>query len=416
MKTLHELGANPHSKHSPSMKIALVTETFSPEINGVAMTLGRITAALLRKGHLLQIVRPNQGKTDIPSQLPEQLDVLVAGFPIPFYSALRFGITSESRLIKLWKKDRPDIVHVATEGPLGFSAINAARKLNLPITSSFHTNFQNYTSHYGIGVLKNPIDAYLRWIHNRTMATLAPTQSMVQILQSRGYKNVSLFSRGVAIERFSPVHRSSKLRESWGVSEQDLVVLHVGRLAKEKNINLVLSSFSAIQSQHPTAKLVFVGDGPLRKSLQDSCLHAIFTGMKTGDELATHYASGDLFLFPSVTETFGNVVPEALASGLAVVAYNYAAAGQLIMSGSNGMLVTFGDEAGFVKKALATASDFQKLQAIRQEASASVAHLDWDAVCDRFLGTLHHVIERHAHQHNEVKSSIRMETAIQPSA
>ena len=398
------------------MRIALVTETFAPEINGVAMTLGRITEGLLRKGHIVQIVRPSQGKSDIPSQLPEQQDILVSGFPIPFYSALRFGITSESRLIKLWKQVRPDIVHVATEGPLGLFAINAARKLNLPITSSFHTNFHNYTNYYGIGFLKNLIDAYLRWLHNQTMATLVPTQSMVHILHSRGYKNVSLFSRGVALERFSPAFRSSALRESWGVTEKDIVVLHVGRLAKEKNIKLILSSFSAIQSQHPNARLVFVGDGPLRKSLQDICPNAIFTGMKIGNELATHYASGDLFLFPSITETFGNVVPEALASGLAVVAYDYAAAAQLIVSESNGLLVPFGDESGFVKTALTSVTKLQQMQAIRQNASPSVAHLNWDVVCDRFLDTLYQVAEYHAHKHDKTKSRVRMKSVIQPSA
>jgi glycosyltransferase involved in cell wall biosynthesis len=393
-----------------------VTETFSPEINGVAMTLGRITEALLHKGHMLQIVRPSQGKTDIPRQLPEQHDILVAGFPIPFYSALRFGITSKSRLIKLWKQNRPDIVHVATEGPLGLSAIYAARKLNLPITSSFHTNFQNYTNYYGIGFLKKLIDAYLRWFHNQTMATLVPTPSMVHILHSRGYKNVSLFSRGVAIERFSPAFRSSTLRESWGVTEQDIVVLHVGRLAKEKNINLVLRSFSAIQSQHTNTKLVFVGDGPLRKSLQEVCPNAIFTGMKTGNELASHYASGDLFLFPSITETFGNVVPEALASGLAVVAYDYAAAAQLIVSESNGLLVPFGDEASFVKTALTSLLNLQHMQAIRQEAPPSVAHLKWDVVCDRFLDTLYQIVECHTHQQDKTKSRARMDPVIQSSA
>jgi len=398
------------------MRIALVTETFAPEINGVAMTLGRITEGLLHKGHILQIVRPSQGKSDIPSKSPAQKDVFVAGFPIPFYSTLRFGITSERRLVNLWTHDRPDIVHVATEGPLGLSAINAARKLNLPITSSFHTNFQNYTNYYGIGFLKKIIDVYLRWLHNRTMATLVPTQYMIQKLQSQGYKNVSLFSRGVAIEMFSPVFRSTELRKSWGVSDQDLVVLHVGRLAKEKNINLVMASFRAIKTQHPNAKLVFVGDGPLRKSLQISCPDAIFSGMKIGKELAEHYASGDLFLFPSVTETFGNVIPEALASGLEVVAYDYAAAAQLIINDSNGMLVPFGDETCFVKTALRSVSNLELLQTIRQNASPSVSKLNWTCVCDRFFDTLNQVVELHAQEQEKTKSKVRANPVIQSSA
>lgn len=416
MENKSEHTVNSDYKHSHRMRVTLVTETFAPEINGVAMTLGMLTQSLMHRGHSLQIVRPRQSADDTPIQTDRQQDILVGGFPIPFYRELKFGFPSEALLIKHWKQNRPDIVHVATEGPLGLSSINAARKLNLPVTSSFHTNFQSYTSHYGIGLLKKPIDTYLRWLHNRTMTTLAPTLAMVNALNDRGYKNVNLFSRGVAIEHFSPTQRSSALRKSWGADESDIVVLYVGRLAREKNVNLVLSSFEAIQARHPSAKLVFVGDGPLRKSLQLSSPNAVFAGMKTGSELAAHYASGDLFLFPSITETFGNVVPEALASGLAVVAYHYAAAEQLICNDVNGWLVPFGDEQSFVRMALDATATPQKLQAIRALAAPSVANLNWGVVCDRFENTLHHVIENHAKQNGITKRNLRMEPAIHPSA
>lgn len=416
METNSENIENFDYNHSRSMRIALVTETFAPEINGVAMTFGKITEALLGKSHSLQIVRPRQSPQDTPIQNKQQQDILVGGFPIPFYKELKFGFPSEGLLIKHWKQDRPDVVHVATEGPLGLSAINAARKLNLPVTSSFHTNFQNYTNHYGLGLLQKPIDIYLRWLHNLTMATLAPTQSMVNALNDRGYKNVSLFSRGVAIEHFSPTHRSHELRKTWGIGEKDIVVVYVGRLAKEKNVNLVIRTFAAIQSKHPEAKLVFVGDGPLRKSLQQNLPNAVFSGMKTGSELATHYASGDLFLFASETETFGNVVPEALASGLAVVAYNYAAAAQLISNEQNGWLVPLGDEQCFVKTALAAAANTQLMQSIRAHAAPSVANLDWGVVSDRFISTLHHIVDQHSRQNGTTKINVRMEPVIQPSA
>ncbi len=398
------------------MRIALVTETFIPEVNGVAMTLGRITEGLIKLGHSLQVIRPSQFSSDIPNTRIGQEDVLVTGFPIPFYSELRFGIPSESRLVKLWEQNRPDVVHVATEGPLGLSAINAARKLLIPVTSSFHTNFQNYSSHYGIGLLRGAIEAYMRWLHNRTMVTLVPTLAMIQTLQARGYRNVALFSRGVAIDLFSPVHRSSELRKSWGVNDQDVVVLHVGRLAKEKNVNLVLRSFSAIKSRLPNARLVFVGDGPLAKSLQEECPDAIFAGMKTGHELAVHYASGDLFLFPSVTETFGNVVPEALASGLAVIAYDYAAAATMITNEVNGLLVPFADEAGFINSGWTLASAPHKLKAIRQQAAPSVSHLDWGSVCERFAGALAQVVKGHEQQRGTTSSESQKDTVIQPGA
>jgi glycosyltransferase involved in cell wall biosynthesis len=289
-------------------------------------------------------------------------------------------------------------VHVVTEGPLGWSAVAAARKLRLPITSSFHTNFHSYTQHYGIGLLKSPIESYLRKLHNRTQATMVPTRAMVQELKGRGYQNVTLVSRGVAIELFKPERRSQTLRDSWGALPDDPVVILVGRLAKEKNVGLVVSAFRAIQAKNPRAKLVLVGDGPLRKSLEETCPDVHFAGIRKHEELATYYASGDLFLFPSLTETFGNVVPEALASGLAVVSYANAAAQELISSNYNGLLVPNGDELAFINTAVALAIDVPQQQRMREVGPRSVANLAWSAVCDSFEAVLREVQTRHGQQ------------------
>ena len=314
---------------------------------------------------------------------------------MPTYGELRFGLPSKGRLVKLWTEQRPDIVHVVTEGPLGWSAVAAARKLHLPLTSSFHTNFHSYSQHYGMGLLKSPIESYLRKLHNRTQATMVPTRAMVQELERRGYDNVTLVSRGVAIEQFNPARRSQDLRASWGVQPSDPVVILVGRLAKEKNVQLVVAAFAAIQAQVPRAKRVFVGDGPLRGALEQACPGAIFAGVRKGEELAAYYASADLFLFPSLTETFGNVVPEALASGLAVLSYANAAAQELIVSNYNGVLIANGDEAAFVSAAVALALDTQQQQHLRKHAPQSVAFLAWAAVCESFEGVLREVLARH---------------------
>ncbi len=382
----------PFDNPSQPLRIALVTETFPPEVNGVAMTLGRLTAGLLQQGHTVQLVRPRQGASDeddASAASPATLEqVRVRGIPIPRYTDLQFGLPAARRLRKLWREQRPDIVHVATEGPLGWSAVAAARQLGLPVTSSFHTNFHSYSRHYGVGLLKAPIEAYLRHLHNRTQATLVPTPTLARDLQERGYHNVAVMSRGVAIAQFNPARRSQALRARWGAGEDTVVVLYVGRLAKEKSVGTVLTAFSAIQARVPSAKLVLVGDGPLRTALQEACPQAVFAGVRTGTDLATHYASGDLFLFPSLTETFGNVVPEAMASGLAVVSYNQAAAAGLITHNHNGMLIPPGDALDFVNAAAMLASDPQRLRTLRQRAAPGVAHLDWSAVVDSFVRTL----------------------------
>ena len=383
------------------LKIAVVTETYAPEVNGVAMTLGRIVNGLLARGHEVQLHRPRQTheaglpyaiKNTFSSGLQEHL---YRGLPLPGYGELRFGTPAQSRLFQQWRKARPDIVHVVTEGPLGQSAVAAARKLHLPLSSSFHTNFQSYSQHYGVGLMHTAIDGYLRSLHNKTQATMVPTQAMLQALQARGYENLSVVSRGVAIELFSPVKRSSALRAEWRAQPDDLIVLYVGRLAKEKNVGLVITAFRAIQQRLPSAKLVWVGDGPLRKHLEQSCPQAVFAGVQQHEALAQHYASADVFLFPSVTETFGNVVPEALASGLAVVSFARAAALELISHGHNGVLAQQEDEAHFVAAALALVSDRAALQNMRLAAAGSVAHMRWNAVFDRFIHTLHGVLAEH---------------------
>lgn len=393
-----------------------MTETFPPEVNGVAMTLGRIVDGLLRRGHAVQLVRPRQASESlIPAPLGLD-EVLCRGIQLPAYKELRFGLPMKSRLLKIWQAKRPDIVHVATEGPLGWSAVAAARKLKLPVTSSFHTNFHSYSQHYGLGLLKTPIESYLRKLHNRTEATMVPTRALMQELQVRGFKNVSLLSRGVATDLFSPAKRSQSLRESWGAKPDDVVALFVSRLAMEKNVGLAISAFRAMKLRLPDAKLVFVGDGPMRKQLEESCPEAIFAGVRKGEDLAAHYASGDVFLFPSLTETFGNVVPEALASGLAVLSYAKAAAKELITSGQNGVLVPPGEELEFINAAVDLATHPHKQQQIRQAAAASVAHLGWEAIYSSFAETLYSVLERHDWQFSTASKPLRSSAVSHSSA
>jgi glycosyltransferase involved in cell wall biosynthesis len=246
-----------------------------------------------------------------------------------------------------------------------------------------------------MGLLKSPIESYLRKLHNRTQATMVPTRAMQQELTDRGYDHVTLVSRGVAIELFKPERRSEALRAQWGALPDDPVVLLVGRLAKEKNVGLVLSAFRAIQAKQPRAKLVLVGDGPLRRALEEACPEAHFAGIRKREELAAHYASADLFLFPSLTETFGNVVPEALASGLAVVSYAHAAALELIRNNHNGVLVPAGDELAFLRASVELALNPSRQAELRAHAPASVAFLAWSAVCDSFESVLRDVLSRH---------------------
>jgi glycosyltransferase involved in cell wall biosynthesis len=375
-----------------SLRIAVVTETYPPEVNGVAMTLGRIVDGLTRRGHSVQLIRPRQPREQGGPVLNGLEEILAPGVPLPSYGELRFGLPAKRKLVKLWSALRPDVVHVVTEGPLGWSATAAAAKLKLPITSSFHTNFQSYSGHYGLGLLKKTVESYLRKLHNRTAATMVPTRALATLLERQGYRNVRLLSRGVATDLFNPSQRSATLRESWGVTDDDVVLMSVGRLAKEKNVGLTLAAYQAVLKQHPHAKLVWVGDGPLKKTIAQQCPEAIFAGVRRGQELAAHYASGDVFVFPSLTETFGNVVPEALASGLALVAFEHAAAKELVTHGSNGLIAAPDEEHAFIQHVLTLASDAELRNRLARAAAPSVAHLDWESIHDTFVLHLRQVL------------------------
>lgn len=370
------------------LRVAIVTETYPPEVNGVAMTIARLVGGLLERGCSVQLVRPRRALEDAAPTPPRYREVLAPGFPIPFYRDLRFGFTSARRLAALWREQRPDIVHVVTEGPLGWAAVRAARRLGLPVSSGFHTNFHAYCAHYRLGLFRRVVGAYLRMLHNRTLATLVPTRAIAAQLAADGYRNLALVSRGVDTALFGPARRSLLLRARWGVFDAAPVVLYVGRIAEEKNVGLVLRAFAAIERVRPDARLVIVGDGPLRDSLRQQCPVARLCGVKSGVELAEHYASADIFLFASLTETYGNVVAEALASGLAVLAYGEAAAAELVTDRLDGRLVEAGDERAFIAAACELATQDALRVRLAAAAPRAVAARGWAQVHDGFLALL----------------------------
>src|SRR4029077_16131524 len=293
-----------------ALRVAVVTETYPPEINGVARTVGLMVEALLEREHEVQLVRPRQ--RDEPAAPIGQGPVLrlVPGMPIPFYRHLQMGFAPPGLLHREWSKRRPDLVHVVTEGPLGWAAVSTARRLGIPTCSDFHTNFHSYSRHYGLGVFSGIVSRYLRALHNRTDCTLVPTAEMQSNLEDLAFERVKVVGRGVDTWLFSPARRSERLRATWGCHGSETVVLYVGRIAPEKNLGTFVQAAVAMRAIDANARVVLVGDGPQAAELRAQHPDFVFAGMRTGGDLSEHYASADVFLFPSTTETFGNVTLE----------------------------------------------------------------------------------------------------------
>jgi glycosyltransferase involved in cell wall biosynthesis len=371
-----------HLKSVRPLRLCVVTETYPPEVNGVAMTTDRLVEGMLDRGHRIQLIRPRQTSDD-DVQYRGSLEVLPQpSLNVPMYRELKLGLPVGRRLLRLWRQSPPDVIHIETEGPLGRSALMAARRLKLPVISNFHTNFHHYSRYYGLGLLSRPIIAYLKRFHNRSACTLVPTEELAEQLRSAGFHNIRILSRGVDTRQFSPRHRSQALRQSWGAGASDRVVLYVGRLASEKNLDLAITAFQAIRRHKPGSLFVLVGDGPMAVGLRKKHPEFIYCGMRTGEDLAVHYASGDLFLLPSMTETFGNVTLEAMASGLPLVAFDYAAARCLVKYGQNGLLVPMGDDGAFVTAARELVTNIMRLRQMGRAARRRVEPFDWDQVCD----------------------------------
>jgi glycosyltransferase involved in cell wall biosynthesis len=304
------------------------------------------------------------------------------------HAGLQCGRPARRRLLAHWRRKRPNLVHVVTEGPLGWSALGAARALAVPVTSGFHTNFHAYTAHYGLGLLRRLLVAGLRCFHNRTLRTLVPTDQTRRELAALGFQSLFVVQRGVDTRLFSPERRRHDLRLRWGCGPADSVMTVVGRLAPEKNVALAVRAYEEVRRLRPRTRLVLVGEGPERRRLEQQAGGLVFAGMQRGETLAEHYASADIFLFPSLTETFGNVALEALASGLGVVAFDDAGPRELIRSGDNGLLAGRGDEAAFRAHALALASDGELLVRLRRRAALSARRFGWESVGREFVSAL----------------------------
>lgn len=373
------------------MRIALVTENFLPKLDGVTRTLAMLLEHLQARGHAALVLGPKGA----PRRYAGARIYGARGAPLPFYPELRALIPSpglERRLARF----HPDIIHVVEPMLLGAMGVVWAQRLGAPLISSYHTNLAAYCAYFRLGMLETPMWAYRRMLHNACGATLCPSPSTARELRRQGFERVALWPRGVDGTLFHPARRSLAWRRRITGGEHQPIALYVGRLSHEKNLSVLVDAWNALRGRD--AHLVIVGDGPARGDLKQALdgPSVTFTGYLRGEELAEVYASSDLFVFPSQTETFGQVALEAMASGLAVLGFDADGVRDLVRAGETGLLAPGSEQVAFTRMFALLLDEPQLRAQLGLRARAAAEQRTWAGVMDGLLDDYERITTAHA--------------------
>lgn len=367
------------------IRLALFTDTFPPQVNGVARTLERLAGAVRERGGEVRVFT-----TTDPDAGEERPDVV--RFPsLPFwaYPQLRLSAPTARRAEKELRAWGATLVHVATPFGIGLAGRAAARALGVPLVTSYHTSFSAYASFYRLGALSNPGWAFLRWFHNSGLRTYVPTRAIAGEIEAHGFERVAIWSRGIDGHRFSPAYRSDEVRRSLGACPDDLLVTYVGRIAIEKGLDVAVEAMRRVRARAEGRRIVFAvaGGGPYEAQMRTLAPEGVhFAGMLGGDTLSRFYAAGDLFVFPSLTDTFGNVLLEAMASGVPVLGADAGPTCELLGADDEttmrGALFAGGDATAMAEGILALAADPARRALLRERGLLFAARNSWGAVFD----------------------------------
>ena len=364
------------------MRIALFTDTYPDDVNGVSLTLARLVSHAASRGHEVALVTPRVSSRSSPvAHHHHQL----RGIPAPLYPELTLARGLDRAGRASLAAFQPDLVHVATEASVGLSGRRWALRRGKPLVTSFHTNFPAYLEGYGFGFLEGPLWSYLRWFHSRSRLTFCPSRETSSELQAHGFHpRLRVWSRGVDTCLYSPERRSEAVRERLAPGANRILV-YVGRLAGEKRVDFLLDAFEVVRRRSGSlTALVFVGGGPAADTLRRRGGEGVhFTGFLRGVELAEAYAAGDLFVFASETETFGNVVLEAAASGLPLVVVDRGGVRETAIPGRTGVLVPPGDLEAFAEACVDLLENDERRGALSRGARAEALSRTWSGVQPR---------------------------------
>ncbi|MGI6469476.1 MAG: glycosyltransferase family 4 protein [Syntrophomonadaceae bacterium] len=363
------------------MRIAVFSDTYYPQVNGVSVILGKMKDYMQR--HNIEYLYFVPGDTAEPGVFA------FGGTKFPLYPELLITMPSYHKIASLMDQFRPDIVHLATEFSLGWQGMKYALRHDLPVTSTYHTNFVQYLRYYKLPFLEKPGWRYLRWFHRRCQINFTPSISTLRLLEQHGIPNLRHCPHGIDSELFNPLYRSEKLRSGYLDSPEGILLLYVGRIAPEKDLEVLLKAAALLNQHGLQYKLLMVGDGPSRRKLENLNIdNVLFLGYKHGQELYDLYASADIFVFPSVTETFGNVVLEAMASGLPVVAALAGGVEDNLLPGKNGLAFKPGEAFDMAQKIEKLMTDKELRLTLSKGALEHARSRSWDGILADFFASL----------------------------
>jgi glycosyltransferase involved in cell wall biosynthesis len=366
------------------MRIALFSEVYWPMVSGVGVTLVRLVEALETRGHTVRVYCPTY---PLPAGVPDRPETHRSpSVPLFLYPDVQWAFPRQREIDADLALFRPDVVHVATEFAMGRSGIRAAERLGIPVIASAHTDYHKYASRYGVPFLINVGWIYLRWFYSHARRVLSPSRFYERTLHARGVRHTGLWTRGVDPALFTPAHRSDDWRARFGVGPGDLLLTYIGRLAVEKDLRRLLAAWRSLGERRGSAQLVLVGHGPLEAEIREQALAGVhLAGLLSGEALSRAYASADLFVFPSPTETFGNSLLEAMSSGVAALAVGAGGVLDYVEHGVNAWLAPPQDTSRLASAMLRLMQDPSLRARLARGGLATAQQRSWDAIYDRLL-------------------------------
>ncbi|MBU9713757.1 glycosyltransferase family 4 protein [Evansella tamaricis] len=374
------------------MRIAIFSDTYAPEINGVARTLKRYTDFLEKRGIEYKLFVP-ESSTPFPAVPQVQR---FTSIPFVLYPECRIALPNPIHIRQTLDEFQPTLIHITTPFNLGLFGHHYGRKHQIPMVASYHTNFDEYLDYYHLTFMEKWIWKYMNWFHRPFEKVFVPSKhTKDKLLKKELHSNIDIWGRGVDHTFFSPTKRSNKIREKHNIKEKN-ILLFVGRIAPEKDIHIVLETFHALpENVKKETHLLVVGDGPQLKPLSEANHKQItFTGFMEGEELAEVYASCDAFIFPSPTETFGNVVLEAQASSIPVIGAKAGGVQNLIEDGINGYLCSEKNVEEFVRSTTILLEDKVLRKSMGERAREFANCQSWDNIFNQLLHSCLSVQER----------------------